>query len=523
MPQARKHCPGYCWVAAVISLLSLCSQTSTQARAQSGQSSDDAPSQVAEKSAPGSGTAASLAQAISFGVPSLVEAEIKAGAPINTAGEGKEGPLLPLWRAVWIGNPAIVRLLVDHGADVKFADEDGRTALHIVRLAPEIVAILVAKGADVNAKDKDGNTPLHLSEPPITEALLAAGADVNAKNNDGETPLVNQLLRFFDIEDPPERPRPDWTVKSPVKCGWGRPSPEEVSSLVAAKADLGIADAAGNTALSLGQQIQTDCKHDVAAPEAFKLARILGLGAPGPQTTTSLVRAIEKNYDYAFREKTDNEIYSRLKAEVDDGAPINAIGLDSNNKEWTPLGMAAHEGNLAAVRFLIDHGANVGILVPNNASNGLFKVSVLNFVRKDPEIVRLLIAKGADPNAKDSEEPALNDVAENTDNDDVQVRIRLVRAMLAGGAEVNAKDSAGYTTLTNLVQLYSGELCSNLEAELPLVSALLAARADPTIVNGNGDTARTLAQKQQSECDDPAGKAATAKLIKMLSGPKPGK
>jgi ankyrin repeat protein len=148
---------------------------------------------------------------------------------------------------------------------------------------------------------------------------------------------------------------------------------------------------------------------------------------------------------------------------------------------------------------------------------------VLNFVRKDPEIVKILIAKGADPNAKGSEYPSLSAVAMNTDNDDVQVRIQLVNALLAGGAEVNAKDSAGYTALTSFVQMYSGELCSNLESELPLISALLAAKADPTVVNGNGDTARSLAQKQQSECDDPAGKAATAKLIKMLSGPMPGK
>jgi ankyrin repeat protein len=478
---------------------------SRPACAQSGKSSDGVSSKVAQKSAPGSGTAASLAQAISFGVPGLVKAELRAGAPVNAVGNGKEGPLLPLWRAVWIGNPAIVQLLVDQGADVGFADENGRTALHIVRLAPEIIAILVAKGADVNARDNDGNTPLHLSEPPITDALLAAGADVNVKNVKGETPIVTILKKQFTAE----------AVGYEPTCIIGEPALRQLSALVAAKADLSAPDEDGNTALSIGQKIQTSCKHFTETKDPSTMARILKLGPPGPRTATHLVCAVE------------SKDMARVKAELDDGAPVNAVGTGCENLEgvedWTPLGMAAHLGDLSLVKFLIDHGADAKILAPNNASNGLFKVSVLNFVRKDPEIVKLLIAQGANPNAKGSEYPALSAVAMNTDNDDVQVRIRLVSALLAGGAEVDAKDSAGDTALTSSVQMYSGELCSNLESELPLISALLAAKADPTIVNINGDTARSVAQKQQSECDDPAGKAATAKLINMLNGPIPGK
>ena len=54
-----------------------------------------------------------------------------------------------------------------------------------------MVRVLLEHGAEVDARDADGQTPLHYAalceQLPVAEALLAAGADVRLKTNDGST------------------------------------------------------------------------------------------------------------------------------------------------------------------------------------------------------------------------------------------------------------------------------------------------------------------------------------------------
>ncbi len=65
----------------------------------------------------------------------------------------------------------------------------------------ELASLLVEKGANIEYADEDGVTVLtqaaYLGEVPIVKALLAAGAgagaDVTAANNEGITPLGVEL------------------------------------------------------------------------------------------------------------------------------------------------------------------------------------------------------------------------------------------------------------------------------------------------------------------------------------------
>src|SRR5262245_32575171 len=64
----------------------------------------------------------------------------------------------PLHEACWAKRPAMVRLLLDRGADVNARGDFGRTPLHFAVWdggieAVEIVAMLVQAGANVHAKD----------------------------------------------------------------------------------------------------------------------------------------------------------------------------------------------------------------------------------------------------------------------------------------------------------------------------------------------------------------------------------
>jgi len=105
----------------------------------------------------------------------MVEPLLKAGAKPDS-GDRTNGTT-PLQLAVGFDNKQAITALIAAGADVKIADKEGQTALHLAPNA-EAVDTLVAKGADPNAKDKEGNTPLDMVAisrglPGSQEAFLA--------------------------------------------------------------------------------------------------------------------------------------------------------------------------------------------------------------------------------------------------------------------------------------------------------------------------------------------------------------
>lgn len=104
----------------------------------------------------------------------------------------------PLHEACWAKRPAMVRLLLDRGADVNAVGDWGRSPLHFAvwdggTEAVEIVAMLVQAGADVNAKDarlQENALGFALREykdelEPAIRLLRARGADEPAPAADG--------------------------------------------------------------------------------------------------------------------------------------------------------------------------------------------------------------------------------------------------------------------------------------------------------------------------------------------------
>jgi ankyrin repeat protein len=91
------------------------------------------------------------------------------------------------WAAVY-GQPASCELLLEHGADLKAADERGQTPLFwaIAGNEPTIVELLIEHGADVNCKDADGQSPLKYAlskKQDDTAALLREHGGEDEKHN----------------------------------------------------------------------------------------------------------------------------------------------------------------------------------------------------------------------------------------------------------------------------------------------------------------------------------------------------
>jgi hypothetical protein len=98
---------------------------------------------------------------------------------------------------------AIVRLLLDQGANIESRDEEGATPLMVAAEHGQsgVVRALLEKGADVEARDKYGFTALIgaacecavIDMPETLESmrlLLGKGANINAKNKTGTTALM---------------------------------------------------------------------------------------------------------------------------------------------------------------------------------------------------------------------------------------------------------------------------------------------------------------------------------------------
>ncbi|HLW43387.1 MAG TPA: ankyrin repeat domain-containing protein [Candidatus Acidoferrales bacterium] len=125
--------------------------------------------------------------------------------------------------------------------------------------------------------------------------------------------------------------------------------------------------------------------------------------------------------------------FERVRELVKENAGlVNAFAADG----FFPLGLAAFFGHRAIVEFLLKHGADV-----NTAARNPQKVTSLHgaVARRDVEIVKMLLERGANPNAMQERGfVPLHDAAGNGN-------LALVQLLVKHGARVDAKADDGKT------------------------------------------------------------------------------
>jgi uncharacterized protein len=113
----------------------------------------------------------------------------------------------PLMRAARAGDAAVMRLLLENGADPKLTTKDGNTALMLAAGigyrdkntrgtesgALEALEVGIAAGLDIHQANTRGETALHgaalRGADTIVQFLIDKGADINALSKQGFTPL----------------------------------------------------------------------------------------------------------------------------------------------------------------------------------------------------------------------------------------------------------------------------------------------------------------------------------------------
>ena len=281
--------------------------------------------------------------------------------------------LPPLIEAAKVRDWEAVRSLVDQGADVTATAPDGATALHWASYWDDVetAELLIRAGADVDAANDLGAVPLWIASlngsASMVQTLLEAGADPNAALLSGEAPIMTA-----------------------ARTG----NPGVVERLLAAGADPNVTATRGQTALMWA----------VSQRHSDVVGVLLEYGSDihARSETWSQVMAVPRHSSPANQQAVPHGGNTALTfaARVGDLASARMLvnaGADVNDTDERGVSvmvLAAHSGFGDLVEFMLDEGADL------NAAEAGFSALHVTIMRRDEDLGRLLLANGADPNAR---------------------------------------------------------------------------------------------------------------------------
>ena len=361
---------------------------------------------------------------------------------VNVNGISSNGKI-PLDFAAAEGRLKYVKLLLENGAKINQAgDEQNRPLMAAAREGHEdVVRFLLPLSPKLSAQQKTDLliTAIDNGQESLVEYLLSQGADINGISlskagwtplgyaaAEGRTKLVNLLVkRGAKINYPLHGHR------MPLLAAAGEGKLDIVQILLAAGAEIETGGEHGTTALS------------IAAREGHQqvVDYLLTNGAQADKPNQ------EGWTPFHFATVQDQiAIIKRLMAA---GANIErSITTERNNwddtrgekvylKAWTPLMLAVEEGHLEATKVLLDARANVNVKVEKTAyalaGDGHKEKSIgkLLYVatgwtplmeaveKQNPALVQLLLANGADKNARTKEGMSASSIAAKLRNQEI--------------------------------------------------------------------------------------------------------
>ncbi|KAJ5116898.1 hypothetical protein N7456_001246 [Penicillium angulare] len=358
----------------------------------------------------------------------MVDSLLQSGANVNVSALKTGNTALHLVLRMTISREpfmtmqrTMIQKLIRHGVDPNLPNKSGETGFHVAMQMGSfnLIKKLVEIGASVNLENRNnGKSPLHMAAernyPELIQYMLDLGAIVDAVDQFGKTAL-HTLVELEGLLG--------------------------VKAILAAGANVNLRDINGNTAL-----------HKIAMPYHFRT------NSGSPNTATSkrdklvlmrcLVNAGGKlNLPNVDLDTPLHIVLSRHPTQLEHGSIdyMITVSIDSD-LDYEPsdlnygsslssldncLPNLAQTGNWLAVKFLVERGVNPNV----RGKTALHWASEKN----KPEMVSLLIEKGADPNAYDGySKTPLYYASQHGFND-------IVSQLLSSGADHSKFDMYGKT------------------------------------------------------------------------------
>ena len=316
----------------------------------------------------------------------------------------------PLVDAVKRGDHAAVRALLRNKAVVNQAEADGTTALHYAVQAndQQLVTALIGAGANVKAANRYGLRPITLAatngSEPIVSALLKAGADPNTVTDAGE-PVIMTAARTGTVD----------AIKRLIAAGADvnareRWFGETALMWAAAENHAGVV----RTLVEAGASI--DARSTVLNAPVLEFPRSGGPNSPFPRGGwTALMFAARQGAIDSARALADLGANLNLAALPQTDLPLKPEELRSadNGIGTTALVFAIINVHYDLAGMLLEKGANPNVvdLAGMGALYAAVDMNSLQWVQGRPapiltdtfdgvDLVRVLLKKGADPNAR---------------------------------------------------------------------------------------------------------------------------
>jgi uncharacterized protein len=363
-------------------------------------------------------------------------------------------------------------ILLAAAVGLRASGNDALVADAAERLDRARIQALLGQRADVNAAQADGMTALHWATyhdaGDLVEQLVQAGASVKAANRYGVTPLT-------------------------LACINGNAA--LVARFVSAGADPNLPLPGGETPLMTASRTGS-----LASVRALLAGGALVDGKDETRGQTALMWAAAEGHAAVVRVLI--EAGADVRARVPSG--------------FTPLLFAVREGRLDVVRVLLAAGADVNESIPTDgprrrsyggplprAGSSPLLLAVMN---AHFELAAALLDAGADPNAALTgytplhaitvvRKPGVGDNDPAPPGSGTMTSLELVKKLVAKGADVNAK----MTRRVNLNNTRMNEigatpfLLAALTADAELMTALASLGADPSATNVEKSTALMMA------------------------------